>query len=595
MTTREDFEKIVEVESAESSELEAGSASVSAHEDNQVIGEENRRSGRRSVAALGLTVGFVALISVIALGAQSQQASVQAGTQGVTGAINFVLAAPPPGTSAYQPDECVYNLKDARNSLYMNVDGGKKENEANVQLWDNPNSGDSRWKITKTGDSYTIANMNDKSFVLNLASGGESSKNVQIFNNADSPDSKWQFFKVDDSANVLLKNMNGDFFLSASGDEKGANVEASTDPAGQENQWALELPNGVCSNGTSDDAPPGTNVSDLTTPCTYTLKHVLSTLYLNNQGGVVKNENNVQLYSDANSTHNHWVLNHAPGTADDAGIYTLGAADGPSFVVNLAGGGKVPGLNNIQLYNNADQTDSQWEIFGINGSNGYYLLKNMNGNYYLSADGTNAEANVAYSTSPTGAEDQWQITPVGACPVGPSTPAPPTTTSTSTLPAPPSGTELYKPNECTYALKSVSSNLYANVDGGNTENGVNVQLWDNPNSTHSQWTIAAISGVGDFTIQSVNSLSKYMNLAGGGEQGQINVQIWDNANSAHSQWFFYKVGEQNSTVLIMNKQTRNVLSTAGGNLGSNVYTEVPNALNDAQKFELVPVGTCVPV
>eukprot|EP01084_Bolivina_argentea_P172153 298218_1 len=88
-----------------------------------------------------------------------------------------------------------------------------------------------------------------------------------------------------------------------------------------------------------------------------------------------------------------------------------------------------------------------------------------------------------------------------------------------------------------YIIRSTASGCYINVSGGSSKNGANVQMWDDPESTHSQWAIAA-SKEGIFTIQNIHT-GKYINVSEGGKKNGSNVQMWDNPGSNHSQWQFY--------------------------------------------------------
>lgn len=88
---------------------------------------------------------------------------------------------------------------------------------------------------------------------------------------------------------------------------------------------------------------------------------------------------------------------------------------------------------------------------------------------------------------------------------------------------------------------------YLNVEGGRTDNGANVQLWDSALSTHNQWHIVQIS-TGIYAIENVKAAGKYVNLQGGQTHHGANILIWENRFSTHNQWRIVQIAEGIHTI-----------------------------------------------
>ena len=131
----------------------------------------------------------------------------------------------------------------------------------------------------------------------------------------------------------------------------------------------------------------------------------------------------------------------------------------------------------------------------------------------------------------------------------------------------------------TITNKATGKVLNADITGTGSGNGTNVQMWSNPNSTDSQWRIAApvlgrprtINGVvyTSFTVTNLTS-GRCLNVSGGKNAKGTNVQLWDNPTSSHSQWYIQEVAL--GTYILRNASSGRVLNVAGNKSadGTNV-------------------------
>merc|ERR1719377_366307 len=409
------------------SELEPGMAS--ADESSQ---ENTRFNSRRVAIAAAFSLAFLGLLAAfVAAGGSAALMGSKMDNLGVKAAVTpMYVNGVPAGTTLYKPTSGVYNLKSARNSFYINVDGGKRQNEANVQLWNNPTSPHSRWFITPavTPGVFNLQYENDRTFSMNLAAGGGGTNNVQIYDNPASSDSQWQFYKIGTSNNYLIKSTKGHLYLGATGDAIGASVTVNDDPSGPENQWHLELIAGTTTPNTGT-APTGTSLAK-PAECTYNLMNSAESFAVNVAAGAKTREANVQLYNNPDAAESKWTIKH---TSTDSGIYTIQSVNAATQYLNVAGGGRAPNYQtNVQIYNNPESADSQW-IFYLESASNKYLIKNLATQQFLSAGGETLESNLQVTGALSDfAATRWVLKSVTCAPAANPTTVTTTTTSTTT-------------------------------------------------------------------------------------------------------------------------------------------------------------------
>jgi len=81
---------------------------------------------------------------------------------------------------------------------------------------------------------------------------------------------------------------------------------------------------------------------------------------------------------------------------------------------------------------------------------------------------------------------------------------------------------------------------YLNVVDAGQQDGVRVQLWDNPLSPETQWHIRTVSP-GIFAIESGHAPGKYLHTDDPGRRGGTAVQIWGDPLSPKAQWRLHPV------------------------------------------------------
>lgn len=129
----------------------------------------------------------------------------------------------------------------------------------------------------------------------------------------------------------------------------------------------------------------------------------------------------------------------------------------------------------------------------------------------------------------------------------------------------------------TYSVMNVNSGKYLNVIAGSREAFANVQIWNNPESSHSQWRLTKASEYGSVTIrggmpgiyllQNVNS-DLYLSVADGSAEGMKHVFQQRDGTSKPAQWLIQLVGQ--GIYGLQNVATGKWLNVVGGGRDNGV-------------------------
>lgn len=127
------------------------------------------------------------------------------------------------------------------------------------------------------------------------------------------------------------------------------------------------------------------------------------------------------------------------------------------------------------------------------------------------------------------------------------------------------------------------------VQGNNTANGANVQIYQSSDNNTAQIFYIESIGNGYFKISNSKS-GKALDVAGGVRKSGVNVQMYEYNGTDAQQWKFISAG--NGYYYIQNKLGY-MLDVSGGSSanGTNVQVYTANSTN-SQKWKLTPVTTC---
>lgn len=174
--------------------------------------------------------------------------------------------------------------------------------------------------------------------------------------------------------------------------------------------------------------------------------------------------------------------------------------------------------NNVQLWNNPGNPSSQWRFHWV-GETSVYTIENANaGDKYLNAaaSGVNARTNVIIWDNPVYPNAQWRLHPVAPG---------------------------------TYTIENMNARgMYINAAGNGRGNGVNLQLYNNPHESSTQWSLRCLveplqkAEMGVCKVENLNAPGEYANAAGNGRSNGVNVQLWNNPQETSSMWRFHATG-----------------------------------------------------
>ena len=268
-------------------------------------------------------------------------------------------------TAAALNEGAVYTIQNENSGLYMEVEGGKSENAANVQQWgaDDPVSHNT-WRVLSAGEGYyyIYSQVGDKiTYLLDVANGSaDNGTNIQIYSDTKADAQQFKFIKNDDGTYYILTKASGDkscvAVASASG-SSGANIIEYKLQLGDTSQkWKL---NQVEDTGCNMD-----------TSKIYMFKNQNSGLFMEVANGTAEDGANVQQWgADKVSAHNSWMLKSFGG-----GYYYIISqlADGRTYYLNITGGSGANGAN-AEIHTN-NKTSSHLFKFVKNPDGTYYIL-----------------------------------------------------------------------------------------------------------------------------------------------------------------------------------------------------------------------------
>lgn len=274
-------------------------------------------------------------------------------------------------------------------------------------------------------------------------------------------------------------------------------------------------------------------------------------------GGSTSDGSNVQIYESNMSAAQKWQFVY------ENGFYTIHLA-GTDKVLDVAGALAADGAN-VQIWT-ANGTDAQlWHI--IKQGNAYIFVSKLNPNLVLdlfgggTGNGTNVQI---WTANQSNAQSFHLVLAELSEPVAP-------------------GEELPEDGSYIIVAGSENGNTVVDVSAGSTQNGANIQLWEN-NGSNAQKFYFKYDGQGYYTIYSISS-GKALDVSNGNMIPGANVQQWDAYATLQQKWALHK--NDDGSYSFINAANGQALDIFGGLLanGSNIQTYTANG-SLAQKFWL---------
>lgn len=259
-------------------------------------------------------------------------------------------------------DGAAYRIKNVNSNLYMQVDGAKAENNANVQQWGTADGATHDiWKLVDAGDGYyyIVSAVGDGgTYALDIAKKSTANgANVDIYQYNSGTNQQFMFTKNADGSYKIRTRISGGksaVEVADASSASGANVQ----------QWEI---NGVnCQDWILEPVSnPGCKMD---TSVNYEFKNVNSGMVMDIESGKMEDNTNVQQWSTSNFKSQQWSLKAFAGGGN---YYYIHSVSNPDYVLKAsdsANGG------NIAIAKYATNDSAMLFKFAKNPDGSYYIM-----------------------------------------------------------------------------------------------------------------------------------------------------------------------------------------------------------------------------
>lgn len=433
-------------------------------------------------------------------------------------------------------------------NLVLDVQGGKAENGACLQVSKNSNAGstlfhfidcvpeiESSQEVIKSG-IYFIQSQSNSNYMLDIKGGSKENKaNVQLYKKNETVAQAFEFKY--EKGYYTIKNLGSGKMLDVLGGGymPGTNVWQYASNGSKAQKWKASV---------NEDG-------------SYTFISVHNGMALDISGGKILSGSNIQVYVPNNSQAQRFRLEKASIFEEivPSGDYYILAKSNSNYGVDIKGGSEASKAN-VQLYK-ANKLMAQ--AFHLKYADGSYTIRNLYSNKLLEAQGgkTSSGTNVwQYKKNGTEAQ-KWQ---------------------------------LKKNKDGSYTFINKKSRKALDVKGGKITSGSNVQLYNSNGSQAQKFVLKEAEDCyqGVYYIQSAASSSKVVDVRGGSTSNKTYIQLYGSNSSEAQKWSVRRVG--NSYSIISGKSGK-ALDISGGNIKENTKIWQYNWNGrEAQQWKFVDLG-----
>ena len=294
-------------------------------------------------------------------------------------------------------DNGTYVFKSAINNNYvLDIAAASKNDRANVQIWQNANASQQRFKIEYLNNGYYKITSENSGKVLDVNNGGNyDGVNVQQFSYNGTDAQLWQIKDVGNGCYSFISKCNGKYLDVLSGiAENGRNVETYSSTNTNAQKFKLEKYSTNGDNGNTQNKPNKKEISN----GIYNIKSYLNQNQVIDVAAASKNNcGNIQIWQNSNVPQQKFSFKKL-----NNGYYLITSCNSGK-VLDVYGGYKKDGTN-VQQYSYNGTDAQQWEIF--DAGNDFCYIKSKLGEFYLTIDNNNASngsniliKNISYSNA----------------------------------------------------------------------------------------------------------------------------------------------------------------------------------------------------
>lgn len=443
----------------------------------------------------------------------------------------------------------VYIISSAlNNKKVLDIAGGSKANDANVQLWTESKVDQQKFKVTYLNNGYYKITSVNSSRVLDVAGAGtKNGTNVQQYESNETSAQQWIIKENENGYYSIISKCNGLYLdISYGVTTNGTNVQVyeKNDTKSQKFKF-LEVEEFSGTQTIQDGI--------------YTIKSALNESKVLDVSAASTNSGaNIQIWSKANASQQKFIITYIGN-----GLYTIENLNSEK-VLDVKGASTSNGAN-VQQYTKNNTAAQKWVIKDC--GDGYYNIISRCGGLYLDIayavtnNGTNVQ--VYQGNGSKAQKFKFEPTNLG-------------------------GEKTIESG--TYIIASrLDQNRVLDVSAGSLYAGANIQLWDNAHVKQQRFLVTYL-GNGFYQIQNVNS-AKVLDVAGGWSSNGTNVQQYDSNNSKAQQWIIKEAGEK-GYYNIISRCNELYLDVAFGvaDNGANIQVYERNE-SKAQKFKFIKTET----
>ena len=426
-------------------------------------------------------------------------------------------------------EEGGYRIRNAKSGLALDIAGATPAKSANVQLGSASKSASQVFALTQTsylanGSVYTFSPQNATSLLMAVA--GNSASTSAAIKTANSSAVLGQYWRVklNTDGSLTLVNLRSNAGLAASSNAKAATLKVSASAA-------TPLIYALNDDGTFS----------------FRLKSNPN-LVIDVKSGSTSAGAALQLWTSNGSKAQKFAFSRNAtlsaaatlGANVSDGIYRIGIATSPSFVLDIADGSKESG-GNLRLWQSNNSLAQKYQLISV--GNGLYTIQAAHSGKLLGITGgsTSSGANVQQSNRTNVLSQYWYLLPVGG-----------------------GG----------YSIRNAKSGLALDATGGKIAKGTNLQLHSYNGGVGQHYAMTSVPLLNDGTYAFSSALTEYgmlaLDMAGGSTSAGGNAQVYQSNGSVAQKWVVTHVG--NGTYTIKNAKSGLYLEVAGGSTakGGNV-------------------------
>lgn len=421
----------------------------------------------------------------------------------------------------------------------LDISAASKDNCANVQIWENVNVKQQKFKVTYNGDGYyTIQNILSNK-VLDVANGiGKSGNNVWQYEANKSKAQCWTIKMDDDGYYYIISALNDLYLDLENGQSKnGTNIQISKKDESKAQKFKLIETDVIIGKRTIEDGY-------------YSISTKLNQNKVIDVSGASKNNcANIQIWENVNANQQKFKI-----TYKGDGYYTIQNVLS-NKVLDVENGNGYSGAN-VWQYENNNTNAQKWIIF--KDTDGYYYIISALNDLFL--DVSNAETkngtNIQVYTGNKSNAQKFKL----------------------------NKTEVPKRtiNDGLYRIEMLSKrNMVLDIDGAKTSNGANVQVWTYEKVPQQKFMIT-YNGDGYYTVRSLKS-GKVLDVANGNGTDGANVQQFDRNSTNAQKWIIKDLGWGIYNIISACNDKFLTVAEEDATCGTNVEINKENG-NNSQKF-----------